>query len=367
MKLTRYWPVMFEADKRLVDALDLFTGEIDKVTGGKRLMRIYDVAECPTFIAAAKHSALVNARLEGNNLKKSVVEAALNDPGTHQYFHLHRWRATGRVLYDVDARLCRAFADTDLRVKGEDIRLPFPTFYVAVPPELGLVLTNRGTGDHLVDGFMVSDTSRDDLPAYGRRDDDPTFFSEESYHRSFMIMAVGMPKTEDFSQNALVSYTVPMSIDFEYEQWIDALRSDPKWNTAMAVNLDRVRTWVRLILNTVLYLSSDVLDAEQQRLGPSPEQKRRAREGGKAAKRELDAATLPVRFVKIGHRLPRDDNAPRDDKERELSVRFMVRGHWRNQPFGVGRTEHKLIWIKPHWRGPEWAEIVKARVQKVKT
>jgi hypothetical protein len=33
--------------------------------------------------------------------------------------------------------------------------------------------------------------------------------------------------------------------------------------------------------------------------------------------------------------------------------RFLVRGHWRRQPCGVGRSETKLIWIAPHIRGPE--------------
>ena len=42
----------------------------------------------------------------------------------------------------------------------------------------------------------------------------------------------------------------------------------------------------------------------------------------------------------------------------KLQVRFMVRGHWRRQPHGQENQERKLIWIQPHFKGPDIAEIV---------
>ena len=40
-----------------------------------------------------------------------------------------------------------------------------------------------------------------------------------------------------------------------------------------------------------------------------------------------------------------------------LSVRTVVRGHWRRQPVGPGHADRKLMWIKPHWRGPADAPV----------
>lgn len=37
------------------------------------------------------------------------------------------------------------------------------------------------------------------------------------------------------------------------------------------------------------------------------------------------------------------------------AIQWIVRGHWRNQPIGPGRTERKRIWIMPHWKGPQEA------------
>lgn len=38
--------------------------------------------------------------------------------------------------------------------------------------------------------------------------------------------------------------------------------------------------------------------------------------------------------------------------ERTLQHRFIVRGHWRDQPYGPGRTEHRPVYIAPYVKGP---------------
>lgn len=40
-----------------------------------------------------------------------------------------------------------------------------------------------------------------------------------------------------------------------------------------------------------------------------------------------------------------------------IGVRTRVRGFWRSQPHGPGRSLRKVIWVRPHWRGPEGAPI----------
>lgn len=35
------------------------------------------------------------------------------------------------------------------------------------------------------------------------------------------------------------------------------------------------------------------------------------------------------------------------------TVQFLVRGHYRNQPHGPQNSKRKIIWIQPHWKGPE--------------
>lgn len=42
---------------------------------------------------------------------------------------------------------------------------------------------------------------------------------------------------------------------------------------------------------------------------------------------------------------------------RHVTVRFMVRGFWRWQPYGPGRTQKRRIWIAGHMRGPDDAPL----------
>lgn len=42
---------------------------------------------------------------------------------------------------------------------------------------------------------------------------------------------------------------------------------------------------------------------------------------------------------------------------REFTVRWMVRGHWRNQPYGPGRSRRRPTSINPHVKGPDGAPL----------
>lgn len=47
-----------------------------------------------------------------------------------------------------------------------------------------------------------------------------------------------------------------------------------------------------------------------------------------------------------------------------LHARHLVRGHWKHQPCGPGRTERRRIWLAPYWRGPD-VGIISTRVYEV--
>lgn len=44
--------------------------------------------------------------------------------------------------------------------------------------------------------------------------------------------------------------------------------------------------------------------------------------------------------------------------DKKILRRFMVRGHWRNQRYGSGLLETKLIWIKPYIKGDDLSEML---------
>lgn len=51
------------------------------------------------------------------------------------------------------------------------------------------------------------------------------------------------------------------------------------------------------------------------------------------------------------------------ESSREYHHQWIVSGHWRNQPYGPGRSEYRKRWIAPYTKGPEDAPLlVKDRV-----
>jgi len=44
--------------------------------------------------------------------------------------------------------------------------------------------------------------------------------------------------------------------------------------------------------------------------------------------------------------------------EHRFTHRWIVRGHWRNQPFGKGRKQRRLQWIAPYIKGPVGTDVV---------
>lgn len=41
----------------------------------------------------------------------------------------------------------------------------------------------------------------------------------------------------------------------------------------------------------------------------------------------------------------------------QLRTRHIVRGHWKQQPYGPARSLRREKWIEPYWRGPEGADV----------
>jgi hypothetical protein len=87
---------------------------------------------------------------------------------------------------------------------------------------------------------------------------------------------------------------------------------------------------------------------------------------GRAARKRSQRAGVgaDVRVVDLLHR-PRHHRDPATGGH-HVAVRYVVRGHWRNQAWGPGRALRRPVWIHTHIRGPDGApmktpaEIVKA-------
>jgi hypothetical protein len=121
---------------------------------------------------------------------------------------------------------------------------------------------------------------------------------------------------------------------------------------------------LRLAIGTCLYLNSEHPRLEPVPLAPVPKlggvtnkTKRRRRE--QRAEREC---RLPLVWVGRGEwdlaaPLPAADQTGRSWR---LTMRHVVRGHYKRQAYGPGREERKVIWVKPYERGADFADALRA-------
>lgn len=65
-----------------------------------------------------------------------------------------------------------------------------------------------------------------------------------------------------------------------------------------------------------------------------------------------------VTVVKLRRLREPSDHEPGDGTGREWHHRWIVGGHWRNQPFGPGRSLRRPVWIAPYVKGPEGKPLV---------
>lgn len=99
------------------------------------------------------------------------------------------------------------------------------------------------------------------------------------------------------------------------------------------------------ILAGLAWLDSKVLVAE---VPDVPRQRRK--EYRRVLGRDSDIKLIRLRRE---DRPNHDTERNNDPTHRDFAYRFVVRGHWRNQPYGPGRAEHRLTWIMPFVKGPD--------------
>lgn len=130
--------------------------------------------------------------------------------------------------------------------------------------------------------------------------------------------------------------------------------------------------FIRLVMNAALYLSSSdpevishlsdrtLIEAQAEKL-PRGNKRRRMFQSASAFSAldyaDVGPSTEPIRVTRTETEKP-DGPYERQTGSRTSNVRFMVRGHWRQQAHGPGSRQRKLIWIRPFYKGPDMADLI---------
>ncbi len=236
--------------------------------------------------------------------------------------HSH-WIEAGRTIYELTPELTAAFVETAFPLTGRDIDVPIPAFYISSQSS-GLTVSN----------------GKEALPLDG------WYFS--GLDENFDVVAIA-----GSGDGAFCHFQVPW--DVEIEQWLsDRDAYDRAVIGGADINVDQFVSWVRVVIGTCAYLAC----AEPDVVREPYDQRREHRDAAGDKKKRLKDVSVHVSYLRVGTRERLGEFFSADDETRRLTRRFVVRGHYR-------RLAKKTVWVRPHWKGPDWGSVAAAHVVKV--
>lgn len=337
----------------------------------------------------------------------------------HTLYQHCMWRANGRRVYVLDQTTFTLLAETPLPpLPASILCMPEHAFYLKLPKrafEFGVWNNYTGKEDtQSIEGVMIS---MDNI--------DP----DSDRQRELAYMAVGSGQTVSDRNIAFISLTLGPDAKLDEIRFGDAhsvpnygsktmvpvtlvvdnptdaqgragkpnreddqvviLPKDPNSyaNPLLSGAYELGVVIPRVIFGFLLYLQSEHPDIEPVDPAPrrsfkdirSPKERERAIQNQELRLR--GTTRLPILYV--GRHLAEEvrlqqqiaeaqwrelcdepDGGPKTSG-RSLDHQIWVRGHWKMQPYGEGRTMRKMIWIRPYVKGPDVAEVMKVRAAKV--
>jgi hypothetical protein len=264
------------------------------------------------------------------------------DPGgfreaMHTMHKAARWAQQGFSVFDLSHDLAAGFLLTDPPPLPEDgLKLPFDCFCIKVPPGIVPMFIE---GEQVWAQLIWVHQFRSVHHERGECD----FLRVAVEHKGIKVWRDRYP-TELTEESDETIFNRPVLGDPEY---LDEDRLSPA-------------AGIHILRNFISWL-----DAEK----PAMKVETRKKKKGKKAKRIEESGAFPRVYlmgksVKLRPELKRmaSEIALAGSKKHhvegwQLRSRHIVRGHWKSQPYGPGRSLRKQVRIEPYWRGPEGSDV----------
>jgi hypothetical protein len=323
-----------------------------------------------------------------NRLSRSDANAIFME-----HWHYKRFTHYGRKVFECTPGLAEQLKYTEFRsVTVDSIHSPYPELYIKTPPNSELVFDSLYLGKRdrastvPVRGLYLAEVAIDTITdtEYGKR---MRRWMLERLHkegltdeqiqttRSWRILVVGQdPSLAPNGDLSTFSFDVLLPPGWSPEKCID-LKAEMNANLSEELQPLYVKrevdtlmedvSWRGLfhwVFNVITYATLPNAEREEiwankdarnlrDRISKLPKNSKK-RDELKDRLRAID----PQRRIVLGRSIKRlevqERLAGKTQEGRKLIWKLLVTGHWRNQAYGHGYAEHKLIWINPYWKGP---------------
>lgn len=310
-----------------------------------RLLNVFQ-AEC---LPSVKHylDVTVQFYIDNTPFRYSDPDKQLRRPILFNNFAVRAWEHFGKQVYVVDPATYDLLINTDLpSMPSEALRVPLPVFYLKFPSNSFYFIDPDTKCRQEAEGALVifEKTTGDD-----------------GYGRSLTVLVMGRaePGQIDGFLYSYVFLSPQTPINEIRLRGLERIMAEQG-------RKEIVHDVPHAILAICLYLMS-----EHPVLTPVPPARRDVAAVRNPAKRrkieKRNAKLSKLGYIYLGGEerivAPAAERTP--SKGRKLERPTWVRGHWRHQAYGPKLALRKLIWIRPHLRGPDLSESVSIRAQKV--
>jgi hypothetical protein len=310
-------------------------------------------------------------------LQQSEEMARFQVAEKYRYFSALNFELYGKKTFFVTDNLVDRLAMTELDAPADCIRLPFTSCM--------FVYTGRELCDAIA-AMCNAPTPHYDVPV-------TVYLTERPFRgmRKLFVVAIQETTTRSYGlfKRELLVHPEWAIDDLIRTDWNKLYAEHPDWDPAPGVSLaeavagssafkgytgeenkfyEEGRPFFRILINSILYLSSSEPDLLQDVIAPAAIRARLNTPLGGAERKKLkkqlhEVSSLPSTVLGahygpiIVDKRAHDHGGAAIDAG-TLTRRFMVRGHWRHQAHGPHHLLRKLMFIEPFWKGPELGEII---------
>ena len=290
--------------------------------------------------ASPDYTTIASTLVDANALSTTREQQAMT---AHVVFQCLNFMHYGQPLFEIRPALADMLMNTHLKKVPKDIvKMPFPSMQLEVPYGILKSADDTGKEFNLMSVFVCYDPTRSSkMRILGNFDPTDKSIRHDDLNHFYVL---------DFNNGDNV------------EEIINSIKSyDPLQHHSEGFihQFDTyVKTSFAFIINCILYITNSEADiVRQDRAGELRKKLKNVKSPGKRKKIERQISNAGSgRYVvgskiKVSRNEPKEHTPPSGETHGKHAYQYKVMGHWRH-------AHGKHIWIKPHLRGPELAEII---------
>jgi hypothetical protein len=266
----------------------------------------------------------------------------------------YRFWSSGEKVYEIHPNLVDRLMASNLKfVPTELVKVPFEVILIKIPKDRFHIV--MGDKNYMVDEFIV-------MIEKSERSNDLALkiaaLAQDGLHLRSVILAIDLNKSsiEACIEETHISEKKELINNSGFYKEIGSQEVGEK-------NINNV---INFIIKCLLYITGADSDVEWSAEGEEATRIRISNCPNNRRKRIMQAHLDGARKTyKVGYKiiLSREERTMYDNIKKglwTLSYRFIVQGHFTHQACGPKHSERKVIFIKPYWKGPEYAEVINA-------